>query len=207
MTLVSGVIQDTNITLKAGCVDNYGVLCTETGAWTVIQPDGATLYNNTAGENEDYGISNFTIWLNETGVWFVYVNFTSQNVTREYNIMVETYETPTITTISEDQTMTGIYILIGLIILGTIYTAFQLGKDHQVMKWLMLAVGIMMMPLAVQIARLGVSDTNLQSLLDTALIVYIYIVSIMALYVFIYAVFYVLLRRFFKKDGNKKHQD
>jgi hypothetical protein len=201
MSCANALQLGSNLTLRAECVDSYGNLCTDTARWTVILPNSTTIYNNSLGGVTSYGINNFTVWFNATGIWFVTANFSSQNVTHEWNIVVEDYG---IASLQEDFAMTGIYILFGIIIFTLLYAAFMFGKEHQTLKWLLALVAILLMPIAVQIARLGSTNAMQNDLFDTAMIVFEYIVVAVLFYMVIYSIYVIVLNKSLTKTGGKK---
>lgn len=193
--VVAAVNIDTNLTLKVGCFNSSGQYCTDQALWTVLYPNGTTLFNLTSGGNPAYGISNITIWFNTTGLWYVSANFTNQNYTVEYNIVVEDYETDKIIKLEDDFNMTGIYILFGLIIFSLLYSGFMLGKEHNTIKWLMVLTAILLMPIAVQIAILGSSDAQTNTLLNAGLLAFEIIIVFIMLYAVGYGVYVYALNK------------
>lgn len=185
LPFVFGVANNTNVTLRAACVDAYGNLCQDTSKWTVIQSDGKTLFNETSGNPQAKGISNFTFWLNETGEWYVLVNYSSQNHTAEWNIIVEDYDTQTTLGIAEELDMTGALILYGLIVLGLLYAGFTLKEDHAILKLLLVAVGIILMPVGFIIASSTMTGAA-SSMMVGVVIVSASLLLIVCVYAFLY---------------------
>lgn len=183
--LVEGVKNDSNLTLRAVCIDAYGNLCQDTSKWTVILPNGTTLYNETAGVPTAKGIANFTVWFNTTGTWYVLVNFSSQNHTTEWNVVVEDYDTQTLLDVAEDWDMTGGLILYGLIVLGLLYAGFTLKEEHAVLKLILVGVGILLMPAGFIIASSTMSGLTSDAMFGVV-VVSASLILIVAVYTFLY---------------------
>lgn len=201
--LVMGVAEDTNITLRAACVDSYGVLCDETARWTVLYPNGTTAYNNTLGGNTAYGICNFTIWLNLTGVWYAYSNFSSNNVSQEYNIVVEDYTTSTTTNIWGVVSMIGQIMLILGMVFFLVYMAIKLDKEHMIIKWFLALCSFWVLLIGVAAARQSNTLAGWSRLLDTTFYVLVVIISVVMAYAIVYLIYVVLvnLGKIVPKEG------
>jgi len=182
----SAVIVNTNLTLRAACVDSTGNLCLDSAGWTIISPNGTTLYNNTQGENTHYGINNFTIWLNLTGNYFVLANFSVQNVTREYNILVEDYETTNTNNLWEENQMLTFAVIIGTILFILAFLIVKLDQEHFILKVLLLAffIGFLIM-LPMGALKLS-SDADHQAVYKTATTISAILGSLIGIYIMFY---------------------
>lgn len=119
---VLGVSLGTNLSIQAVCTDISGNVCMTDAYWTVISPNGTTYANNTQGGLVNGGIRNYTVWFNSTGVWLVFANFSGQNITHEYAVVVEDYG---IEGLQEDFNMSGVYIFFAIIVLAFLYAGFS----------------------------------------------------------------------------------
>lgn len=90
--LVQGIFNNTNVYLKASCIDANGNVCGDTAKLLLISPDNITINNNTLCKNVALGTWSCDFKANITGIWFALINFTNQNITREYNIDVRNNE-------------------------------------------------------------------------------------------------------------------
>jgi len=146
------------------------------------------IYNNTLGEETAYGINNFTIWLNASGNWFVLANFSTQNITREYNIFVEDYITSTETSIFGVVDMTGVYILLAMVIFLFAYLSMKMSDKHAVIRWFFALISILFVVLALGIARVGNEGSSIAVLLDTAFFVSLAVMTV----TFLYAMWFIM---------------
>lgn len=131
---VHAVINNSLIELRAGCFDAYGNICSGVGQITVIDPLNVTYENNTACDNVALGVYDCTFFVNNTGLWFAYVNFSGYNVTREYNINVEV------------DTMAGLWlipVILGLILImiAFYFVALKLSGDHIILAVFFFVLG------------------------------------------------------------------
>lgn len=178
---------DTNLTLRSICTNQNNNPCTDTARWTVIYPNGSTHSNNTLGGSSSYGVNNYTIWFNKTGNWYIYANFSSQNVTREWNVIVEAYDTEKITSTWSAVAMMGGLILFGMIIFSLFYAAFKLDAEHQLLKWLMFSFGLILFFPAIWIIRLSITtSTSINSILDSVLIIFMALILVLNVYYFVH---------------------
>jgi hypothetical protein len=69
---------------------------------------------------------------------------------------------------------------------------------------LLALVAILLMPIAVQIARLGSTNAMQNDLFDTAMIVFEYIVVAVLFYMVIYSIYVIVLNKSLTKTGGKK---
>jgi len=186
--LATAVQYGENITLRSACVDSYGNLCTDTARWTVIYPDGSTLYNNSLGGVTAYGINELSLWLNKSGAWFAYVNHSNNNITGSFNVVVEDYTTETEQSIFEVVDMTGVYVLLAMVVFLFAYLAMKMSDKHAVIRWFFALISVLFVVLSLGIARVDNADSSVTNLLDTAFYVSVIVMSVL----FLYAVYYVL---------------
>lgn len=206
--LVTGVNNNTNLTLRSACVEASGALCTDTAKWTVILPNGSTLYNETTGGATAYGVQNFTIWFNETGTWFVLANHSVHNFSSEFNVVVEDYKTDTIGSVWEEVAMSGSLILFGMMILGLLYAGFSLKDEHAVLKLILVAVGIILVPVAFIVSQYSmIAGTAASGAMQGVVVISAVLLGIIGVYVFLYffiKVIQVMMGYGKKMTGGKK---
>jgi len=126
MSSALGVLNDSVIELKAGCVDAYGNVCVDSAGLIVVDSDNITVHNNTVCDDVALGIVNCKFQVNKTGVWFAHVNFTNQNITREYNVVVEADNMSNVW-------MIPVLLGMGLVMIAFYYISLKLNKEHVIL--------------------------------------------------------------------------
>lgn len=181
--LASATQLGENITLRAACLDVYGNLCGDAARWTVILPNGSVLYNNLEGGNVSYGIRNLSLWLNETGTWFVLTNFSGFNITREYNVVVEDYTTPADIMLLEDGNLTGVLIFLGILVFCFLYLALRMDEKHASIKWFLVLVALVTGAFGFGYAGLSITGGDVEGLLSTGYYFMFVIIGLLIIYI------------------------
>jgi len=201
VSVACAVNLDTNITLRSVCVNSQGSPCTENAYWTVYNPNQTIIYNNTLG-NTIGTLSNFTFWANMTGVYYVLVNYTSQNVTSTYNIVVEDYRTVEIKSIWDNTKMLLFSLTLISIILCMFYASFKLEQEHLFLKVLLLFGGVLFMLGGIGMSIYGFTDANQIRIGSTIFWVLISIFIVMFTYLIIYI--FVQKAKFAAEESSQK---
>jgi hypothetical protein len=188
---------DTNITIRAACVDVYGNLCANQGYWTVINPTGTTIYNQTQGDSYHYGISNFTIWLNKTGVYHILVNFSDVNLSAEYNVLVMDYKTEEISSLYGDASMIPVILILVGIMVVIAYLSMKMSQDHAIIKWFLAFIVFLFIIASLAIASHLTNNAVVKTIIDSLFYVSIVITSVVFLYAMIYLVWVVYTKNKF----------
>lgn len=185
-SLTLGAKLDENITLRAMCVDSAGNACSDVARWTVLYPNGTTYLDNKEGGNTTDDIRHLDLWLNYTGVWFVVVNWSTTNVTREYNVLVEDYTTTAQANVEEDVNLAGLLIFLGIIIIAIIFLAVRMDEKHTALKWFLVLVALTLIMYGFAYANLVVSGISTANLLSTGYKWSFVILGIVATYLLYY---------------------
>ena len=154
--LVSGVFNDSWVRIKSVCVDGSGSYCVDTAQMTVIDPDNLTVENRSACVNIAESLWSCDFHVNKTGVWVLLVNFSSQNMSREYNVVVR----------SDEEDAGGKMIVASVVLLPMllgfllILGAKQLSEDHKSLRIFLFMFAFVCFFSSMSLAGSGISNYN-----------------------------------------------
>ena len=160
---VSGVFIDSWVRLKGVCVNEFGHYCSDQAYVTAVDPENVTVLNESACVNVALGLYSCDVFVNKTGVWWVGINFTDQNLSQSYNVVVR-----------GDEEDVGGSMIVGVIALLPLLLGFllvlgsrSLSDEHSVLKVFLLLFSFPLFFAGMYLGVTGLDDLGVSGDLGT----------------------------------------
>lgn len=160
LPFVFGVENGSIVSIKAVCVDGFGNVCSDSAYHITIDPDNITWFNNSICSNVAFGVWSCSYEANKTGIWWTGINFSSQNISREFNVVVEENK------LGDVWTLSLVFGLVGL--LGILFfVSVKLNKEHKYLGLFFFFMGVILISFLVFVMTKIVDDGGVLNALIT----------------------------------------